>query len=490
MCGKIKFIMILILAVIITDASAQNNQVLYFMNLPQNHQLNPAIRPSNSIYIGLPVISGINVNINNNFINLRNVFLKGQSGDSVYSFIHRDYNADSFLAKTKDNNYVEPESSVQLFGIGFSAGKSSYFFLDINERVEGNIVIPGDLIKFFLKGNEGFIGHTIDLSSFKGDLKYYREIGLGFSKNFTDKLRIGVKGKLLFGITAATVDNHALGISVNNDLTHTLDADLNVNISGPVIAYMSSENKLDSLKIDKNNLKTSSQILGFLFDPKNFGLGLDIGATYELSDRLMISAAITDLGFINWKNDITSLQANSHLEINGLTMLDVYNKTKTFDQLGQAIQGTIRNSFVVSSSKAPFTTYIPFGVSLGGSYNVTSQFSAGLLSYSRIIDKQIHELLTLSANLNIGNVFSTSLSYTAANDRYDNIGAGLSIRAGIAQFYLLSDRIPIKWTNINIDNKNIPMPETWNTINLRLGMNLVFGNRTRGKNDKPMIMVE
>jgi len=65
--------------------------------------------------------------------------------------------------------------------------------------------LPGDLFRLALKGNEGFVGNKIDLSSLRGDIKYYREVGVGFSKNFTDKLRIGIKGKLLFGIADASI---------------------------------------------------------------------------------------------------------------------------------------------------------------------------------------------------------------------------------------------------------------------------------------------
>ena len=92
--------------------------------------------------------------------------------------------------------------------------------------------------------------------------------------------------------------------------------------------------------------------------------------------------------------------------------------------------------------------------------------------------------------LNLWNSLSASASYTAENHQYDNLGAGLAFRAGITQFYLVTDRIPVMWNRIKNDNSNIILPENWNTFNLRLGMNLVFGNRAREKNDKPMIMVE
>jgi len=490
MMRKVKYIMILALAVIAADASAQNGQAMYFMNIPQNHLLNPALRPSNSLYIGLPVVSGINLNINNNFVNFSDVFIKGQPKDSIISFLHPGYNVDKFLAKIKDKNSMEPEVAIQLLGVGFSVGKDGYVFLDINDRIDGNIVLPGDLFKLALKGNEGFVGNKIDLSSLRGDIKYYREIGVGFSKNFTDKLRIGIKGKLLFGIADASIDNKALGISVNSDYSHTFDANLAVNISGPVNVYMDSKHNIDSVVFDNNRFKTSSGITDFLSGKKNMGLGMDIGATYDLTDRIVLSASLTDLGFIRWNKDVTNLKANNHFEFSGLNMLDYFNGTKTLDEIGNNMLDSLKNAFVVSKTKTSFTTYLPFGISLGGSYNITKQISVGLLSYSRVIEKQFREALTLSANINLGNALSTSLSYTAENYQYDNLGAGLAFRAGIAQFYLVSDRIPISWNKISDKNTNIILPANWNTFNLRLGMNLVFGNKSKEKSDRPMVFVE
>jgi hypothetical protein len=490
MTGKKTYILLLILAVILADASAQDSQVMYFMNLPQNHMLNPALRPSNSVYIGLPVVSGINLNINNNFVNFSDIFMKGQPKDSIISFLHPDYDVNKFLAKIKDKNSIEPEAAIQLLGVGFSVGKDGYVFLDINDRIDGNIVLPGDLFKLALKGNEEFVGSKIDLSSLRGDIKYYREFGLGYSRNFTDKLRVGIKGKLLFGIADASIDNKSLGVTVNDDYSHTFDANLAVNLSGPVNVYMDSKHNIDSVVFDNSRFKTSSGISDFFSGKKNMGLGLDIGATYDLTDRIVISASITDLGFIRWTKDVTNLKANNQFEFSGLNMLDVFNGTKTIDELGNDMLDSLKNAFVVSKSKEAYTTYLPFGISLGGSYNVTKQITLGLLSYSRIIGSQIREALTLSANINLGNAFSTSLSYTAENYQYDNLGAGLAFRAGVAQFYLVTDRIPIMWNIIKNDNSSIPLPANWNTFNLRLGMNLVFGNRPKEKNDKPMIMVE
>jgi hypothetical protein len=255
---------------------------------------------------------------------------------------------------------------------------------------------------------------------------------------------------------------------------------------------MPADHSLDSIDFvfDENRFKTSSGIVDFISGKNNIGLGLDIGATYDISDKIMVSAAITDLGFIKWKSDVTNLQVKGQFVFSGFDMEHVIDGTKTFDELGQEMLDSLKDKFIVSDSKDVFTTYLPFGVTLGGRYNLTDRISLGLLSYSRFIGKQIRQSMTLSANINLGNSLSTSLSYTATNHRYDNIGAGLAFRAGIFQFYLLTDKIPIMWNSIKTDNSTIPLPASWNTINLRLGMNLVFGNKIKKKSDKPMRMVE
>ena len=494
MIRKATYLIILITSIILTEVSAQNSQTMYFMNLPQNHMLNPALRPSNSLYIGLPAISGINLNINNNFVNFSDIFMNGQPLDSVITFLHPKNDVDDFLGKIRNKNSIEPQLSVQLFGLGFSVGKGTYVFLDINERFEGNMVMPRDLFELALKGNAGFTGSTIDLSSLRGDLKYYREIGMGYSENFTNKLRLGVKGKLLFGIAGASIDNESLGIIVGDDYSHTLDADLDINFSGPVSISLDENQNIESINVDDIE---SDEVAGFILGTKNMGLGLDIGATYDLTDRIVVSAAITDIGFVKWKKNVTNLHAESRFEFSGLDLTDVINGTKTIDEVGDELVDSLENSFVMDDSNEPFTTFIPMGISLGGSYSVTNYFSLGLLSYTRLIGKQMRESMTMSANLNLSNKFSTSVSYTASNHRFDNIGFGLAFRPGIFQFYLITDRIPISWNRIIIDdsensgsNSSLVLPSRWNTINLRLGMNLAFGNKVKKKNDKPMLLVD
>ncbi len=489
MFKKSRYLLIFFLIIFIQDAVSQNSQVLYYMNLPQNHLLNPALRPSNSFYIGVPGITGVNININNNFVNFSDIIMPNQKGDSLISFLHPQYNVDNFINKLKASNFFTPELSVQLLSLGFDAGRDLYFSFDVVERVQGNFVLPKDLFVLALEGNESFIGKTINLSGLDARLKHFHEFGMGVSKNIGNNLRIGVRGKLLFGTANVSLNNKSLGLTVNNDYSWDLNADLSANISGPVKVHSSinpstGKTQIDSLTLDEEKIEKP----GFYLNTGNFGLGLDLGAVYQLTDNISISASITDLGYIKWKDDVTTLRANSQFKFNGLNVTDVVNGTKTFDKLGQDILDSLKNSFTISKGNKPFKTTLPVGFSVGGSFNLSKSVSFGILSHSIISGKKIREALTLSANVNLGNILSTSICYTAENSRFDNLGAGLAFRLGIVQLYLIADRIPLSWNKINTDNGSIFLPYSWNTINMRVGLNLVFGNKSKKKSDKPMLV--
>lgn len=458
---------------------SQNSQVLYYMNIPQNHLMNPALRPSNSFYIGFPGLTSINLSVNNNFINFSDVILPGK-GDSLITFLHPDYNIDDFLAGINDRNYFSSSASLQLFGLGFNAGRDLYIFVDVVDRIAGNFAIPGDLIRLALKGNEGFIGKTIDLSHLDADFQYFREYGIGFSKNIGKNLRIGVKPKLLSGIMSASLENNSLGLTVNEDFTHTLDADISAHLSNQFDVFYDDKNRPDSIAFNESFFNSPR----FLWYTSNIGFGIDLGATFDIGDKIQVSAAVTDLGFISWSDSVTNMSAKNHFEFSGLNITDVINGDKTMEDIANEIVDSLKNSFVFTNNDTPYQTYLPVGISFGGKFNLTKSISIGLLSKSTIIQNQIHEALTLSANLNLSNIFSTSLSYTAANTRYDNLGAGIALRLGFLQLYLIADRIPLYWNRI----ESTPAPVNWNMINMRFGLNLSFGNRVNIKNDKPMLI--
>jgi len=120
------------------------------------------------------------------------------------------------------------------------------------------------------------------------------------------------------------------------------------------------------------------------------------------------------------------------------------------------------------------------------SYTPVRYFTLGLLSQTRFEGPQAHQSVTLSGNLHFRNIFSTTLAYTAANRRFDNLGFGMALRGGPFQFFVLVDNIPLKYSSFTSGEQTIRLPENMNTVNARLGLNLLFGNRERDKTLPPM----
>lgn len=477
---KQRVLLTAIFMLIITGAAAQNSQVLYFMNLPQNHLLNPALRPTNSVYVGLPALTGININVRNNFLSFSDIFSEGMKIDeSAIPFLNADFDADRFIGRLRDINYLEPTASVQLLGLGFSAGqeKDLYIFLDITERIDANMVFPRDLMKLVFSGNEDLAGQTFDLSDMKADLSYYREIGIGASKNINSKLRFGARARLLFGLATASFQNYSMNLTVNDDLTNTLDANMALDFSGPVRFFLDPENHIENIEFADEQFDSSQGVMNFLTNTRNAGFGLDLGAEYAVNDRITLSAAITDVGFIKWKSDLSNLEAYGNVELSGIDFQDVRENTATFDDVTNSLIESVKDAFIFTNVEKRFTTKLPVGFTIGGKYDLNDKFSLGLLSYSRIAGQKVKEALTVSANMNLANSLYTTLAYTVCNNSYNNLGLGLGFRASVFQFYFLFDKIPLSWKKAGTGGGSVSLPANWNTLHARFGMNLVFGNR-------------
>ncbi|NMC37472.1 MAG: hypothetical protein GYA41_04025 [Bacteroidales bacterium] len=453
------------------------------MDLPQNHFLNPALRPSNRVYVGLPVITGINVNISNSVFNFSDIFSEGlEVSESTIPFINSDYDLDKFMGRIKKFNYFDTRTSFQLLGAGFTVNNDLYVFLDITDNFISNIVVPGDFFELAFRGNDKFYGTTLDLTNLDLDLRYYREVGAGFSKTFADRLRFGVKGKLLFGIAAASLENNLLNINIVDDNSHTFNTDMIFNFSGPLKFYPVSDTDphFDDVEFDEDRFNDPGDYVRYMTNMKNMGFGLDLGAEFKVTEKIFASMAITDLGYIRWKSDITSLKTDDQIVFSGLNMEEVYDGTASFEDVGEAMIDSVRSSLSIIESPDPFLTMLPAGLTLAGKYALNDYLSFGLLSYSKLAGKQVKEALTLSANLNLGGFFSTTIAWTAGNRSYDNLGFGLAIRGLYAQMYFLVDRIPLTWSKANLGGDSFPFPDKWNTLNARMGFNLVFGNK-RGR---------
>ena len=95
---------------------------------------------------------------------------------------------------------------------------------------------------------------------------------------------------------------------------------------------------------------------------------------------------------------------------------------------------------------------------------MNDHLNIGLLYSGIIYYNKINSSLTLSANSTLIKNLNASLSYSYINKSMNNLGVGVAVGRSPAQFYIITDNIlGFFW------------PLSARNINLRFGLNLIFG---------------
>ena len=74
------------------------------------------------------------------------------------------------------------------------------------------------------------------------------------------------------------------------------------------------------LENDQFSLSAKSLLNNF-FSGGNLGLGMDIGLTYHLNEKIEISASILDIGFISYSNNVTTYTNRGDYTLEGIGLL-------------------------------------------------------------------------------------------------------------------------------------------------------------------------
>lgn len=463
---------------------AQHIQTQYFLNIPQSSQLNPAFRPGAKVYIGLPAISDIYFGMSNNLLNVGNIFQPMEGSDSIMTILHPDYDRDGFFRSIGNKAFMSGEVNVQLLGVGFVVADDWWLDIGLTAKGMGRSRLPVDLFTLALEGNEGFTGSSADLSGMGMQAQAYLQTHIGLSRNITDRLRVGGRLKLMQGALSASLIAEELELEVHDDYSHTLNSVVELRLGGPFDVTLDEDGFIDDILFREN---AGFGEIGPSF--KNFGMGIDIGAEYMLMDNLHLSASLIDLGYMKWGRESFVFRATNNFTFDGFDVSDAITGDRDMDLILEEFGDSLLNTFEFSSSEEGYTTGLPAKLYLAASYQPLDFLSLGVLSRTTM-GMGVRESLTLSGTLLAGDVLSTSLSYTMTNRSFNNFGFGLGVRGGPMQFYMVIDQIPASWIKFTGDNgaDSFAIPQRLDYMNLRFGLNLLFGRAKKRMADTPMLV--
>ncbi len=459
--------------------SAQDNTLYLMPGIPQANQLNPAlIRPCGT-YVELPVISSVRVNIRNTGFGFHDVFHTGNGAQSA------DYLLDlTKLDKIlKPINYFQSETDIDLLGFGFSF-KDWYFTFGIADHSDLLLSYPHNIVSL----QDGILQATgkpnsRNISRMGAEITLWNSIGVSAAKVISEGLTAGLRLKYLQGMANVVTRRSELLLNSTSDPVSML-AQINYSIdaSFPVIVQYGPNGLVNSLNFD-NSL---NNIAGNYFFNGNRGIAIDAGLVYDLDEITQVTASITDLGFIRWKKNANNFTTAGEYLFNA-NDLNQFNIHPGQADLVNALQDSSSKSF--KATRTAYFTLMPVKIFAGVTRVILPHLRAGAMTRIEIYNLRMMPSLTFSMNYTPFPSVAASLSYTLMNNKFNQVGAGVALGNRVAQFYLVADNIPLRFTkNIRFpDDTGIGgpfiLPYNARMLSLRAGINLLFGCKQKEKKD-------
>ncbi|HTH56435.1 MAG TPA: DUF5723 family protein [Cyclobacteriaceae bacterium] len=428
---------------------SQQEGTMYFMNnLPQVVYSNPAMIPKYKFSLGLPGSSVFVLYSNSGF-----------SYDDVITKKSGTVTADlpKLNSKLENKNYITNAVQADLFRLSFRFSPRMYFTFNVTAKAYNRLLIPKDLTGLIINGTAPFINGTATLSP-KIESMGYVESAWGASYAVNKDLVVGARIKYLKGFANVTTESSSLTISLNNDYTITAAAGLDSKSSGVQ-------------NFEQNGFDISKSWQDYT---NNNGYAFDLGATYRLFDRLTLGASVVDIGRIQWTNNTYGYSLNKSKANYTFQGIDLNKVLQGDHNYIDAQVDTVKNRFTTTEQKiGAYSTPLPGKVYFSGNYEIKRNFTVGALFYAEIFRDRFSPSATASINKHFGRRFSGSLSYTASNNSYNNIGTGLALNGAHFQFYVVGDNILGAPLALASGGNLNPYINNTKLFTLRLGLNIV-----------------
>ena len=406
---------------------SQTNMVFYpFENQQNASGYNPSfLSQQNKFTLSFFPISGINVGYNNQEAvgNMLREMLKGNQTNQIFQ--------DAFKSMVKHQLFYQRLEN-ELFRFGYQS-KIGAFDFRIKENMQLLADVQNDFSELLVNQNaESIIPDK--RQEFPAMALHYREYSFGFAREIIpQKLSVGVRLKAYYGKSSMTSD--AYGLATGDQSGVYLQTHGALNTSAPIEVVTATDGSLKTV-----TTASDFSIGNYLRNSGNFGFGLDLGFNYKVNEQLSVAASVLDLGKIDWKNNLNTMEFEGNYKIDNYITVSpegviTKNPDFSFDDTNTTSLYKIQTKQQAYSTRMPLTTFIELKYQLKPDLQinlVNRYINVPSLSYNSILLTglwQMNERLQLSSG------------YALLGDSYFNIPFALLYRMNKAQFYMGTDNL-------------------------------------------------
>lgn len=442
---------------------SQNKQILYnFTSIPQSLLTNPGSDFKYKWYFGVPLLSGISANA-------------GSSGFSMYDLFANngvDFNVKlrNVVFSTTRNDKVAINEQVELFNGGFKIGGwqgNSYISFGMYQEFDMLSYMPKDPAILALDGNKDYLGKVFDLGDLNMKAELLSVLHVGYHKNISDNLIVGVRGKIyssVFNANSTKNSGYFYTIpSTNTIYEQVVSSNVLVNTSG----FSNYTNNYSG--------NAKSDITKKMFFGGDLGLGFDAGLTYYPQKNIQFTASIIDVGFIKHSKDVENYSYKGYYKYNGITPnITSGNATgNVYQEFLDAIPLDTLHTKYTTWRPAKFNSSIQYSFGDGRSSECNCEGSTDA-GYKNALGAQLFVMttprmpfmaFTTYYRRRIFDALQMKATYTIDSFSYKNIGLGLSTSFSKVNFYILADNL-LEYRDISKAN----------SLSFQLGLNIIFAD--------------
>lgn len=424
-------------------AMAQDlNSAYYTEDYTFRHEMNPAFGNEQE-YVSIPVLGNINVSTHGNFgyqdVIMPNPMYGVESGKKMTTFMNPYIStSDALKGFSTGNNRIVGDVGITLLSAGFK-GLGGYNTITLSSKTSFGMSLPYGLFEFAKNtGNK-----TYNIGDINVGAKSYVELGIGHSHQINDKLRVGAKLKFLFGVASADFLFKDVKADLASNEKWIVSGTATADVSMQGFAYKTEKKEYNDPSKGEYERINSAKVEGAGLG--GFGMAIDLGAVYKINDDWSVNAAVLDLGFISWKNDMQAINRADKFEFNGFRDLSVSSDNGTtiddqIDSYGDQIADFI--NLKDNGNQGSRTTGIGATINVGAEYTlpVYRKITFGALSSTRINGAYSWTEGRISANWTPLSWLDGGVNF-AVNSFTTSMGWVLNIHPKGYNFYIGMDHI-------------------------------------------------
>jgi outer membrane protein OmpA-like peptidoglycan-associated protein len=440
---------------------SQDINSLYFLNgWSQRHSLNASFAPENG-YFSFPVLGGVTMNLSSN-TGLSNFFYT-YNNNSV-TFLHPSVDTQQFLSSLQPNTILHQGMNLNLFSFGFFTLSNSFWSFDISLKETFDANIPIDFFRLAKSGIQSQTNNVFDLKNLNITQTNIARFSLGYSRDINSHWRVGLNAKILAGLSYEKINYNQFDVNLSNN-QYSLSAVGESQIRSEFLSFDTDAN--GNYDFSKANFDMSK------LKPAGLGAAFDLGVTYKPLKKLTFSAALNDIGFINWNaTAIKNGTANSNIVFNGFTNtnVDSIDIATQVNKFKEDVNSLIKFKEVPSGNN--IIESIPYTLKTSAEYSIFGNdkhdITLGMLwnSYNTPYD-HINELVG-AVTFKPFTWFSLSTTCEFLRPESNRFGLALNFSPRWINIFVASDYIVPK-----LNHQNLPVDKF--DLNLSIGVSIGIG---------------